>query len=283
MFIEPMLLQTADNPFDSDEHYFELKSNGVRLLMERENGINKLYAENGTELTGRIPELDIIELDDCYLDGVLVCYNDGQEDYEAALNRVNTIQDHKINQGSKEFPLTYIVFDILRIRKRNLMKEPLSTRKQILADVLKDQQFIKKSFFIESDGIMLFEQIKELGLEGIVAKSKDSFYIPSHRSLNWLKVINWKYNEYYITGYKKQGMGLLISEYKNNQLVNVGVVEFGMNNGQRKAFFSVTKHIKTGEDKIYTYVEPFIKCKIKNRGQLSNGELIDPIFDDFIV
>lgn len=283
MFIEPMLLQTADNPFDSDEHYFELKSNGVRLLLERQNGKNKLYTENGLELTGRIPELDIIELGDCYLDGVLVCYNEGKEDYEAALNRVNAIQEHKIIQGSKEFPLTYIVFDILKTQNRNLMKETLSTRKQILSEVLTDQQSIKKSFFIESEGLMFFEQIRALGLEGIVAKSKDSTYIPSHRSLNWLKIINWKYGNYYITGYKKQGMGLLISEYKDKQFVNVGIVEFGMNNGQRKAFFSVTKHIKTGEDKTYTYVEPFIKCKIKCRGQLTNGELINPIFDDFIV
>jgi DNA ligase 1 len=283
MFIEPMLLQTADHPFDSNDHYFELKSNGVRMLLERQNGKNKLFTRNGTELTGRIPELDIIELDDCYLDGELVCYNEGKEDYEAVINRVNSIHENKIIQGSKQFPLTYVVFDILRIQNRNLMKEPLSVRKQILSDTLVDQPSIKKSFFIETQGKMLFDQIQALELEGMVAKTKDSIYIPARRSLNWLKIINWKYENYYITGYKKQGMGLLISEYKNNEFVNVGLVEFGMNTGQKKAFFSLTKHIKTGEDKTYIYVEPFVRCKIKSRGQQSNGELIEPIFDDFIV
>jgi DNA ligase 1 len=283
MFIEPMLLQTADHPFDSNDHYFELKSNGVRMLLERQNGKNKLFTRNGTELTGRIPELDIIELDDCYLDGELVCYNEGKEDYEAVINRVNSIHENKIIQGSKQFPLTYVVFDILRIQNRNLMKEPLSVRKQILSDTLVEQPSIKKSFYIETQGKMLFDQIQALELEGMVAKTKDSIYIPARRSLNWLKIINWKYENYYITGYKKQGMGLLISEYKNNEFVNVGLVEFGMNTGQKKAFFSLTKHIKTGEDKTYIYVEPFVRCKIKSRGQQSNGELIEPIFDDFIV
>jgi DNA ligase 1 len=283
MFIEPMLLQTADHPFDSNDHYFELKSNGVRMLLERQNGKNKLFTRNGTELTGRIPELDIIELDDCYLDGELVCYNEGKEDYEAVINRVNSIHENKIIQGSKQFPLTYVVFDILRIQNRNLMKEPLSVRKQILSDTLVEQPSIKKSFYIETQGKMLFDQIQALELEGMVAKTKDSIYIPARRSLNWLKIINWKYENYYITGYKKQGMGLLISEYKNNEFVNVGLVEFGMNTGQKKAFFSLTKHIKTGEDKTYIYVEPFVRCKIKSRGQQSNGELIAPIFDDFIV
>ena len=283
MFIEPMLLQNADNPFDSDNHYFELKSNGVRMMLERQNGKNKLFNRNGTELTGRIPELDNIDLDDCYLDGELVCYNDGREDYESAMQRVNTIQEFKIMQGSKQFPLTFIVFDILRLQNRNLMKEPLSIRKEILSNTLVDQTSIKKSFFIESEGKMFFEQIQTLGLEGIVAKEKNSTYIPAHRSLNWLKIINWRYGSYFITGYKKQGMGLLISEFKDNQFVNVGLVEFGMNTGQKKAFFSITKHIKTGEDKNYIYVEPFVRCVIKSRGQLKNGELIEPIFHDFIV
>ncbi|WP_088044638.1 hypothetical protein [Bacillus sp. EAC] len=284
MFIEPMLLQTSDKPFDSDEHYFEMKSNGVRMLLERRDGINRLYTENGTEISDRIPELDNIMLkEDCYLDGVLVCYNDGKEDYEAALARVNSIQESKIIQGSKQFPLTYVVFDILRFQNRSLLKEPLSARKEILSNMLDDQPSIKESIYIETQGKFFFEQIKSLGLEGIVAKSKDSIYIPAHRSLNWLKIINWKYGSYYITGYKKQGMGLIISEYKNNEFVNVGLVEFGMNMGQKKAFFSVTKHIKTGEDKTFIYVEPFIKCKIKSKGQLSTGELISPIFDDFII
>ena len=92
MFIEPMLLQNADKPFDSDLHYFELKSNGVRMMLERQNGKNKLFNRNGTEITERIPELENIDLDDCYLDGVLVCYNDGREDFEAATNRVIFIQ-----------------------------------------------------------------------------------------------------------------------------------------------------------------------------------------------
>lgn len=283
MFIEPMLLQTADKPFDSHNHFFELKSNGIRVMLERVNGENKLYARNGTVLTGRVPELDNIELDDCYLDGELVCYNQGKEDFEAVTNRLNLIQDHKILQASKEYPLIYVVFDILRIHNKNLMKEPLSTRKEILCNTLVDQESIKKAFIIESEGKKFYEDIKSLGLEGMVAKSKDSTYIPAHRTFNWLKIINWRYGSYFITGYKKQGMGLIISEFKNSTYINVGIIEFGMNNGQKKAFFTVSKHIKTGEDKNYIYVEPFIKCKIKYRGQLSNGDLIEPYFDDFIV
>ncbi len=55
MFISPMLLETAIEPFYSEEYIFELKCNGVRLLLQRKNGKNIMYTRHGTELTGRFP------------------------------------------------------------------------------------------------------------------------------------------------------------------------------------------------------------------------------------
>ncbi len=281
MFIEPMLLHSKLKPFNSSSHYFELKCNGVRMLLHRSNGKNTMYSRHKTNFSGRIPELDDIDLDDCYLDGELVCYNEeGKEDFEATLKRCNSSQEKTITKGSLQHKLTYIVFDILQYRGNDLTRDPLVKRKMILTDILQDQPSIRKCYFLETEGILLFDKVKELDLEGIVAKSKESLYIPGIRSKDWLKIINFQIEYCYIVGYSKNKTAWLIS---NEDYKVVGVVEFGINPSQKTAFYSISKQLKTGENKNYIFIEPLIKCKIKHRGEQRSGALMTPIFVDFIL
>lgn len=53
--------------------------------------------------------------------------------------------------------------------------------------------------------------MKNIDLEGMVAKHINSTYVVNHRSKNWLKVINWKYVDVFITAYRKERFGWVCS------------------------------------------------------------------------
>ena len=63
-----------------------------------------------------------------------------------------------------------------------------------------DQRVVRYSDHF-NDGEILFEQIKNIRLEGIVAKLKNSPYIPDDRSKKWLKVTTEKRQEFVIGGW----------------------------------------------------------------------------------
>ncbi|MES9681781.1 ATP-dependent DNA ligase [Gottfriedia acidiceleris] len=273
-------MYTAEKPFDDMDYIFEPKSNGVRLLLHNKNGVRRLFTRHGTELTGRIPEIENIDLPNCYLDGELVCYQNGIEDFEKVMSRINSNKASTISNGSINYPLTYIVFDLLH-NQNDLRQLELIERKSILENLFDDSDSIKKTFYIDGSGIGLFERIKDIGAEGIVAKTKASTY-QSKRSYDWLKIINWRQHVCHITGFKKNGTGWLIALEENERLITAGLVEFGMNETHKKAFYGVAQQLITGENNQYVFIEPLLRCNIKSRGPLSSGMLHTPVFLDFI-
>ena len=62
VFVSPMLLQKANEPFDDDRYLTELKLDGVRLLLSKLEGNIKLYTRNNNEVTSRFPELLSIDV-----------------------------------------------------------------------------------------------------------------------------------------------------------------------------------------------------------------------------
>ncbi|MFS0783383.1 ATP-dependent DNA ligase [Bacillus sp. 1P06AnD] len=279
MYISPMLLQTALEPFNSDQYLFEPKSNGVRLLLHSKSNEITVFTRHGTNLTGRLPEIESLSLPDFYLDGELVCYKEGQEDFESVMSRINAASPRTIQKGFHDNPLIYIVFDILQSQGNWIVKLPLMERKKILSAVLPESTHLKQTIVSADYGNELFNQVKLLEMEGIVAKKKNSFYEIGQRSKSWLKIINWRYYICFITGFKKEQTGWLL----NMDGQNVGVVEFGMNPVHKEAFYRISKGIITSENERYVYIEPYIRCKVKGRGILRSGLIMTPVFVEFIV
>ena len=54
---------------------------------------------------------------------------------------------------------------------------------------------------IDEDGVELFEACLERGLEGVVAKHKQSPYVPGQRSPFWLKVKAVKSDDFVVVGW----------------------------------------------------------------------------------
>jgi bifunctional non-homologous end joining protein LigD len=117
------------------------------------------------------------------LDGEgVICGPDGKSDFDrmrACFSR----------NGATE-ALLY-AFDLLELDGRDLRNEPCARRREALVRLLTDAEpGIRLNEHIENvDGAVVFRQACVMGLEGIVAKRRDSRY-RSGRCREWIKVKN---------------------------------------------------------------------------------------------
>ena len=107
-----------------------------------------------------------------------------------------------IKQRAGEFPVTYIVFDLLWLDERSLLAEPYERRRELLAELeLDGADHWQVPRHHVGEGQALFDAIHARGLEGIVAKRLDSPYRPGRRSSEWLKVRDRRGQEFVIGGW----------------------------------------------------------------------------------
>jgi len=135
------MLATAAQPFDSSEHYFEIKWDGVRALAAVENGQWQLWGRDRADYRGRYPELAAALLrcpSGTVVDGELVILRDGRADLTALQRRHQLGDRRKIDWASRHDPVRYIIFDLLYHQGRALCDQPLFRRRCLLLDLLPD-------------------------------------------------------------------------------------------------------------------------------------------------
>lgn len=285
MFISPMLLETATGPFSHSDYIFEPKVDGHRLIYSQQSGATRLYTRHNNDCTRQYPELHIPFADDIILDGEIACVDPetGISDFESVMTRFQAKKADKIDRMRQVLPVTFVIFDILQYKGRDLRKLPLTERKAILSDITLPGPSFGVVPFIEGAGEELFDQVKAWGMEGMVGKRKNSQYV-SRRSDAWQKVINWSYAEVFITGYRKDEFGWLTAVLDGSgKLRPTGVIELGPGPKEKKAFYGVSKGIVSGEDKNFVYLEPLIRAEVRMRNWTKSGLLRSPVFTKFII
>ncbi|MDY8021137.1 RNA ligase family protein [Paenibacillus polymyxa] len=273
MFVSPMLLHKADKnePFNSNLHLTELKLDGIRLLVDTQDGV-RLYTRHENEVTGKFPELiDNIPIESgTTLDGeLIVTDSEGKPNFASVMERFKSRKSkHKV---------TFCAFDIINYNGRSVTHLPLIERKEILESAFKDNDYYTKTKFILGHGIEYFNLTKQQKLEGIVQKDIDSKYEIDKRSNKWLKVIAYDVGEYYIAGYKKDEFGWLLSD--GDRIV--GVLSLAVGTNERKAGYKVFQQLKVKETENTVYIKEVIKCVVKHRGFTKNNLLRLPEFECF--
>lgn len=285
MFIAPMLLDQQEKPFSDAAFVFEPKIDGHRLIITRTNNETRLFTRHKTECTRQYPELWQVPVDgDVVLDGE-VCSTDpdtGSINFELVMDRFQLKKSEKINKLSLQKPVHCIVWDILFYNGRDLRGLSLMKRRSILESALQPNEYFSIVPQIEVWGEDLYQSIVERKMEGIVAKRKDSKYV-SRRSRDWIKIINYQYEEVYLAGYRKDEYGWLVHVEENGVKRPAGVIKLGGSPKQKKAFYTISKQLIIGEDKKFVYLDPLIKAKVKFRNWTRHGMLRDPVLVDFVV
>jgi bifunctional non-homologous end joining protein LigD len=210
--IKPMLCTLTKEVLEDEDYLYEVKWDGYRILSYITDGKVRMDSRSALDYTKNYPPVAKALKDighDAVLDGEVVVFNeDGKPDFDA----LQTFNGH-------ETPINYCVFDILWLDGYNLMGLPLTDRKAILKEIVEGNEVLR---FSESfkDGQALYQHALDLDLEGIVAKRKESTYLPDARDNNWLKTPTRKRQEFVIGGWAESDKArsfrsLLFGAYNN--------------------------------------------------------------------
>ncbi len=287
-FVEPMTAQLSDLPaFDSSEWLFEIKWDGYRAIAEVTKGDNKLYSRNGLTFDKAYSKvfssLKSIK-SECVIDGEIVVFDEtGKPNFQKLQNYRNT----------DKFAIQFMIFDCLRLDGKDLTHSPLVDRKEILKEILPASSVTKFCDHEEDEGKAFYKGIINMGLEGMIAKRKNSFYQIGRRSPDWLKIKNTQGQEAIIVGYTEpKGSrnyfgSLLLAVHKSKKLVSIGNVGTGFNEQSLKDIYHHLKAIerKTSpldvpikESSDVTWVEPKLVCNIKFTEITDDGSVRHPVF-----
>ncbi len=184
-----MLAITGPLPADADWAY-EFKWDGVRALADLTAGRQHLYARSGAQITAAYPELITLaeQADDALLDGEVVLLNQaGQPSFTALAERMHVRDTAKAARLAATVPVTYMIFDLLRLRGTDLTGRPWRERRELLEELgLGGARWAVPPVF--SDGPATYQAAGEHGLEGVMAKRVGAAYRPGVRSPDWVKV-----------------------------------------------------------------------------------------------
>lgn len=186
----PTLTQRA---FDSPEHLFEVKWDGVRVLAFCDGSSTRLYSRTGREVTHQYPEFNQLaarlNVPNAVLDGEIVALDaNSRPSFERLQSRINLSRPSDIARGVSQIALDLVLFDVVFDRGEWIGSRPLIDRLERLGTSVVFGERVLRSEPIPLHGIALFEAAKAKGLEGIVAKAMKSHYIPGRRTRDWLKV-----------------------------------------------------------------------------------------------
>ncbi|RXZ77220.1 ATP-dependent DNA ligase [Paenibacillaceae bacterium] len=281
MFMQPMLLEKREQPFNDDRYLYEPKIDGHRMILSLSAGTVRLYTRHNNDVTQQYPELHGVPTSarEIVLDGEVsyVEPENGTTDFEMVMRRFRMTKAPQIKAGMRTIPIQFFAFDILQLNGEDVRSRPLTERKELLNTVLGDNNHYSRVISVDEAGTALFDLIKQRGLEGIVAKRKDSRYV-GRRSSDWLKIINYQYAVVTIVGYRKDQFGWLVQHEGRP----VGIIELAVPIAHKQAFYGVSKSIVTGEDRNFVYVQPVLKARVRFRNWYRSGKLRSPEFVEFV-
>ena len=252
---KPMLAQMADAPFDSEDWIFEIKWDGIRAISYVNEELS-IRSRNDKELKQNFPELaELTTLSkNVVLDGEIIVITQGKPDFQAVIERAKATRIHEIEIASQKNPATYVVFDIIEKDGQPLLSLPLTERKKLLEQNLKEGKHVLTSIFADKDGKTYYEAALKTGVEGIMAKKKNSPYEPGIRSHNWLKIKKLATCDCVIFGYtkgtgsRKEAFGaLLLGLYDKNKPIYVGKVGTGFSQKELQSLAAVLEELETEE------------------------------------
>ena len=268
--IHPMLATSVERPFDGAEWLFEIKWDGYRAIAFVNDGKLHLVSRNQNDLTERFPELKdlpkFVKAKNAILDGEVVALDDeGRASFSLMQQRTGFRPGGRRGAAKADVPVLYYAFDLLYLDGYDLRKLPLEDRKKKLASLLVAGNSLRYSDHCEKQGKALFEMARAKGLEGILAKKRDSIY-QERRTTEWLKIKITHRLECVIGGYTEPegsrahfGSVVLGLYDKQGRLIHVGQAGSGFDQESLDEVWKLLKKRETKKNPFYGEVEALRK------------------------
>ena len=223
MIPRPMLATPASSLPTGDAWTYEVKWDGYREIAVKDGARVRLVSRNQKDLTGDYPTVVAavagIEPRKAILDGEIVALDiSGSPSFQALQHR-----------STVNLALVYYAFDLLAYDGQLLTDRRLTERRAALAKAISGSRVLL-SEPLSGDVHQIEQTIRQHGLEGVVAKRRDSVYRPGLRTEAWVKVKFSPQQEFVIGGYKPDGTSLdsvLVGYYDKRRLYFAGKVRAG--------------------------------------------------------
>jgi len=189
----PPMLATAAAELPEEEGWaYEVKWDGVRALVASEPGRLRIWSRNLLDVSAAYPEIGAVGralgAREALLDGEIVAFDErGLPSFELLQSRMNLRSGRAVRRAAAEIPVVYAIFDLLYLDGHPLMERPWRERRAALEELALEGPAWRTPA-AHDDGAALLEATRRQGLEGVVAKRRDSRYEPGRRSRAWLKV-----------------------------------------------------------------------------------------------
>ena len=238
-FIEPMTAVAVKELPVGDEWTYEPKMDGYRAILIKEGMSVRLRSRKNIDLSAQFPMVTNsakgLSAETAILDGELVALDqDGKPSFQGLQNR-----------AKNDLPIVFYVFDALFRNSASLLKQPLVRRRELAIDIVPGSESIRLLRELPGEPNAVISVIRDAGLEGVVAKQRDSTYQPGVRSDTWRKMRLSVQQEFVVGGYTPNGSNnfdsLLVGYYENDRLLFAGRVRTGFVPHTRREIFRLLK------------------------------------------
>jgi len=260
-FKEPMECLAVPKLPDGPNWLFEIKLDGYRAIAVKSSGKLNLFSRrrNSFNTQYSLVFAALADLpDNTVVDGEVVALNEsGRPDF-------NLLQHYRAEASR----IHYFVFDLLIYDNRDLTGLPLIERHEIMKSVLKlKSSRIRITDYFETSAADMLNAIRAQGLEGVVAKRKDSRYEIGKRSGSWAKYRLNSGQELVIGGYIPGAYGvdaIVVGYYQGKDLLYVARVRNGFVPASRRQVFARLKPLLTPKC-------PFANLPERHKGRWGEG------------
>jgi bifunctional non-homologous end joining protein LigD len=233
-FVEPMAARLVEQLPQGDQWLYEVKWDGYRALLLKDGSRVQIRSRNNKDLTGDYPSVAAgaarMNAKTAVIDGEVVAVDaNGRPSFQA-------LQHRRAQTGHA---IAFYAFDLLHVDGEDLRSSPLEQRRRRLPAVLTGTGLLI-SEALAGTAAQVVDAVSRLGLEGVVAKRRDSHYQPGERSGAWVKLKLDRQQEFVVGGYRPGNHGvdaLLVGVYEGKALRFAGKVRAGMNPPVRRVLF----------------------------------------------
>ena len=217
------------------EWLYEAKFDGYRALAIKDGATVKIFSRRGNDLTADYPAVHRavagLKVRSVTLDGEIVAFDEqGRPSFQQL--------QHRTARGTA---IRYFAFDLIHLNGAHLGAEPLERRRSQLQQVL-DGSDVEFSDELPGSPDDVLQAVTQVGLEGIVAKRRDSRYESGKRTGAWQKFKIQKRQEFVVGGFKPENrnfQSIVVGYYEGTKLRFAGRVRAGFSPAQRAALFAL--------------------------------------------
>lgn len=231
-------------------YVIEPKLDGSRHIIKSENQSITILRESGRIKNSQFPEIlnNIILPDNTIIDGE-VCYlkSDLVSDFYSVLPRENLMNQTKINLLSKEFPLTFVAFDIIKYQDKDLRELSYTTRREYLNKI----QTNNNLKVITNYNLEQFTKFDRTNMEGIVIKNPNGSY-----NSDQFKYKFYVETDFNVIGYTSETRlisALELADQDNNYVGKVNYINYPQTKDfaeKLKGMVAVVRHQWTNNNKV---------------------------------